>query len=108
MVNVKVFHCLDRAVERWRPIIERLEEFDIRVHGESSKADISIVLGGQFENPLALTGKKILFYNKKDFRSGWEIYKFVLTEYYDELIDTTEMGGDQIVKEVLNKIRRIE
>lgn len=109
MDGVKIFHCFERGLAPWRKVGEFLEEFGIMVYHQSEPAIVSIVLGGLYENSLALTGKKILVYNRKDwFNNTWPLYEFVLEEYYDEMIDVTDNGVDEIARLVVERVREVK
>jgi len=101
----------DHELETWLPIIHGLREKDYKVFNDSVKelCDYSIVLGGRFENPLCLSGKRILAYNEKEWRpypGGWtSFYGPIVKEYYHDFIDLTPCETvEQAVGEIIGYI----
>lgn len=81
----------------WREVIAL---YDGQVYGTPQEADVSIVLGGKRANPMAVKGKRILAYNKKEW-IGWAyIYRPILEEYYDEFLDLSGLTAGQTVDKI--------
>jgi hypothetical protein len=76
-------------------LVQELEKREIFIYVEPIKADVSIVLFGNFTNPLPLRGKRVLAYDASRWMPevpvplGWKMYEPILEEYYDEMIDLT-------------------
>ena len=64
------------------------------VNTDPVDCDISVVLSGRLENPLALKGKKVLAIKKDEWRMvRWDgVFDRILEEYYDHIIDTTGLN----------------
>jgi len=83
-----------------------LEEMGIETHSRETDSDVAIVLGGLYEGPLVHKGRRVLYYMKSDWGSNsWPLYEFILSEYYDEMIDESGKGLDQIAMDVANRVR---
>lgn len=92
----------------WIKVIDGLEKEGISVSFKSVPADVYLVLGGRFENPLALNGKRILFFHKAEWKPnlnhyGWD-YWFgrLMKEYYHDFYDCTNAD----LKGVIDQIKR--
>ena len=116
MVNVKVFKAKPGR-ESWEEVIKILKNNSIDILIRPEKADVSIVLSGAAENAGILYGKKILMYNIKDWMEKepelieqykFNLYRPILEEYYDELIDLSGMGNKAKANEIMNKIREVK
>ena len=93
MATVSLFRSSrKRADDTWKEFIKAL---DVPIHNKPIETDVSIVLQGIYENPLALYGKKVLAFDAKDWFQyipvphGWDAWHAVLEEYYDEFINLT-------------------
>lgn len=89
-----------RTAQQWGLVIAALGERGIKVKRASIPGDdISVILSGQFENPLCVDGKRVLILNRGEWGKGgneWEgFYGNIAKHYYHEIIDATEMdlGG---------------
>ena len=91
MANAKIFK-INRGYSKWLKTINLL---GMPVCIEPEDAEISIVLDGRYENPLAVTGKKVLVYDKDLWGHRWELFEPVLSEYYDKMVDVTRMSSRQ-------------
>lgn len=91
----------------WDATVNYLIQNGVPVNSDSVESDTFIVLGGQFENPLCLNGKRILLYKKQEWypsimSQGWDVmYSNLLKHYYDEMIDCS----DDSPKDILEKVR---
>lgn len=90
MANVKIFK-INRGYSKWLKTINRIG----KVCTKPETADVSIVLDGRYENPLAVTGKKVLVYDKDMWGHRWELFEPVLSEYYNRMVDVTRMSSKQ-------------
>ena len=105
MRSVKYF-CSERSMsnEKWKPIYSWFEKNNVPINLKPEDCDISVALEGKFVNPVALCGKKILLCKPDE----WQIFKWVymykpiLEEYYDKIVDITEIKPEQISHEVEN------
>jgi len=113
MRDVKVFLTERSASSKLSIELEKaLSNYNIPVYHENRDCDTAIALKGDFINPLAFNGKRVLaFYLiTDDLATIWDIifgplYKPILHHYYDELIDiggydTIDKMADRIAKEV--------
>ena len=108
MADVKIFKRKNNQSTYWDEVVERLAGTGFVVHSREEDADISIALCGKFENPLALKGKRVLFYDEKAWQNTWPMYEFIMDAYYDEMINITGMSDDKKVSEIINYIREAE
>lgn len=99
-MQVKIFKALV-VDDPWTELCRYLVK-DFHICEEAEPADCSIVLGGKRENPLALSGKKILFYNIEEWESLWDFYEPILIEYYDELVNISGRTFNQVKKTLRN------
>lgn len=95
-MSAKVFKSPFGEGQWFRAEVE-LRKNGVRVFRDAKPADCSIVLSGQNENPLSLTGKKILFFHKLEWKEEWPYYKTLLEEYYDEFVDVTDTTLEEFV-----------
>jgi len=108
MANVKIFLGGDHP--SWRQIGFILKEKGYDIRSTKSDADVSIVLGGQGINTLSLAGKKVLVYSAREWSCGMTIprgfnfYKSVLVEYYNDFIDVTDMEIHAVVDKIIKYI----
>ena len=80
------------------------EVYDLcgQIHTEPVDCDVSVVLGGRLENPLALKGKKVLAFKKDEWRMvKWDmVFRMILEEYYDDFIDTTGLNPEGTLRRI--------
>lgn len=94
----------------WGKVIEKLSTKGVKVHFNTVPADTFIVLGGRFENPMALDGKRILFFHKAEWKPnhgyvGWDYwFGHLVKEYYHELYDCTKTDLDGVVNQIVRLI----
>lgn len=102
--DVKIFKTQrGDSIPKWLPLIEALEKRGHRTYKEAEPCDVSIALSGQFENPLALHGKRVLAYVPQEWKPeyyGWRFFARILEHYYHDFIDLT--GTD--IYEAANRI----
>jgi hypothetical protein len=70
---------------------------------EAEEADISVVLSGKFENPLALSGKRILVFARGQWfpQHGFQqIWHRLLAEYYDDMVDVAQTSRKEAIKKI--------
>jgi hypothetical protein len=90
----------------WKPIIDELESRGYRVNIEYVDADVAIVLGGRYNNPI-LWNKKILFYNHTHWGNLWHgMYEDVVRKYYDRMVDATSGTLEGIVDTIIAEFDR--
>ena len=121
MANVSTFKAKvfksKIGMESWVEVINILKENGIDILTESEETDVSIVLSGAWENAGILQGKRILFYDIKDWMEKepdrlepykFELYRPILEEYYDEFINLSDMSNKGKANEILAKIKEIK
>lgn len=98
----------------WVQVIKFLQDnkFIVRKNFKT-KADLNIVLSGQFENPVGFTGKRVMFLNKNHWvpREGnaWDtMYGDIVKHYYDDIIDVTKLTPKQAAIRVMEYINAEE
>ena len=94
----------------WLPMIRALQDKHLDVHAFPATAKYSIVLSGRNENPIALSGKKILVFHRDEWMPdlfGWRLFKPILDEYYDEFLDVTGLDFGTAVKKVVDYIAEL-
>ena len=87
--------------ELWEPIFDALTERGSVIHvSEPVECDVSVVLNGKVENPVPLSGKKVLVYDRQHWSEmKWKsIFKNILEEYYDDMIDIHGMNLAEVVQ----------
>ena len=121
MANVSTFKAKvfksKIGMESWVEVINILKDNGIDILTESEQTDVSIVLSGAWENAGILQGKRILFYDIKDWMEKepdrlepykFELYRPILEEYYDEFINLSDMSNKGKANEILAKIKEIK
>ncbi len=92
----------------WLTIISGMEFKGIGfAYKEPDECDHAIFLGGKWENPLCVKAKKkTLIYHLGEWGGMFDVWlKDILLEYYDDLIDVSELSVDQtleVIKKCLN------
>lgn len=103
-MSVAILKSQRDADGSWGKIIAALKRKGLKVHYKPVKADVYIVLGGRFENPLCMKGKRILVFHKSEWapsETGWDYwYGHLMQEYYDTLIDCTGASLGDVVKTI--------
>ena len=102
MLNVKYFRS-KRVVDPdlWEPIFDALIERGNVIHvSDPVECDVSVVLNGKVENPVPLSGKKVLVFDKRKWSEmKWKaIFQNILEEYYDDMIDIDGMNLAEVVE----------
>jgi hypothetical protein len=77
-----------------------------------NKTEMTVVLSGQFENPMLIHGKRVLFFNKhewfpcvKDKDNAWDtMYRDIVKHYYDDMIDITGIHPRAAAQRVMDYI----
>jgi len=107
--SVGIFRS-DRGHKDWNLLTGILKKRDVKVHDNIADADVSIVISGRFINLLILKGKKVLAYNAHEWLgnvpvpSGFNMYKPVLDEYYDDYIDLTGISVEDCAEKIIKYI----
>jgi len=73
--------------------------------------EIAVVLGGRYENPCCLAGKKLLVWHDRDWGDYNEVFKPLVEEYYNKIIDVTHDSLDQAIEKIeveIDKEREID
>ena len=102
------------ALNFWLGVIKALQDNKFIVRKDfKTKADLNIVLSGQFENPVGFTGKRVMVLNKNPWVPAagkvWdEMYADIVKHYYDEIIDVTELTPEQAALRVIDYIHAEE
>ena len=103
--DVKIFKAYrGDSIPKWIPLIEELNSRGYHIHRDAQPADVSIVLSGQFENPLALTGKRVIAFVQNEWKPSPFVWRFmgtVLEHYYHAGID---LSGTKTPAEAADKI----
>ena len=109
MANVKVYKAR-RGHPAWQYVADFIRKEGYTVDTDKSDADVSIVLGGRFENPLIFKGKKVMAYDAMEWLRnvpipwGFEAYKVILEEYFDDFIDLTNLNVQERADKVIEYI----
>jgi hypothetical protein len=113
MANVKVF--LGRGEHPdWNKIGKALTDKGVDVCTGKATADVSIVLSGHGTNTLCLTGKKVLVYSTYEWMRGvqpplgFDLFKPVLDEYYDDFINLTGIEMKDAADKIIKYIRGLD
>lgn len=98
----------------WLNVIRELQnnKFKVRTNFKT-KADLYIVLSGQFENPRGYNGKRVMILNKKEWcpygANAWDyMYKDIVKHYYDDIVDVTDKTPKDIVQTIKDYIHAEE
>ena len=101
MPVVEIFTA--RNERPWKPIVDELENRGYRVNRDYVDADVAIVLGGRYNNPI-LWDKRVLFYNHTHWGNLWHgVFHDVVREYYNKLIDATNGNLEGIVGKIIEE-----
>ena len=101
-MQVKLFKALVED-DPMRELCLHLVQNGFKIYEQAEPADCSIVISGRYENPLSLTGKKILIFNENEWASQfWGVFEPIVKEYYDELVDITGRTLDQATQIIRN------
>jgi len=109
MASVKVFLWAGVHPD-WNRIGKVLIDRGVDVCTKPEPADVSIVLSGARTNSLCLTGKKILVYSIYEWMrgvqppNGFNLFKPILDEYYDDFIDLTGVEMKDAADKIINYI----
>jgi len=98
---------------RWLSVIQKLQQQRFPVKKSfTKKADLNVVLSGLFENPRGFNGKRVLFFDKKEWQPsgrGWDtLYGDIVKHYYDDMVDVTEMNFAETAQAVIDYIHAEE
>ncbi len=97
------FFVTPRNMGKWFPLVNKLRAMNHRVYTTAKPADISVVLSGKFENPLALSGIRILVFIRGEWQpknSFATIWQKILQEYYDDMIDLTSTDSNEAIEKI--------
>jgi len=90
MPNVKLY-----VVYRERREWENKLPHEIIVYDKAMPCDTMIGIGGKFLNPM-LAKRKVLITDTNLWGGTWSIFKDVISEYYDKIIDVKNLPIDRI------------
>jgi hypothetical protein len=108
-VDIKIIKAATPDIKDWKSVINGLMNKGFEVSFFPEKTDLSIVLGGRFENPMVFEGERVLFFNPSQWppsanNAGFKFFQPVIKEYYDEMIEVSESNAvDVITKYVRRK-----
>lgn len=88
------------------PVINLLEQMGYDIYPHPRKCERAIILCGKYENPTVLDGYKVLFYHKNEWVGQWDFFQPILEEYYDEMIDATELSLQQTAETIINETNK--
>ena len=98
----------------WIGVIKALQDKKFVVRRDfKTKADLNIVLSGVFENPRGFKGKRVMVLEKKEWWpskfNAWDsMYRDIVKNYYDEIIDVTGKTTAQVANIVADYINAQE
>ena len=98
----------------WLSVIKELQDRKFIVRRDfKTKADLNIVLSGQYENPVGYTGKRVMVLNKNEWipvkKNAWKyMYRDIVKHYYDEIIDVTGEPPKRIAEKIIDYIHAEE
>ena len=112
MRNVKVFLASHYDMPS---LVKALNQYGIKIYQDKSECDTALVLFGDYVNPMAFKGKKVMAHRVASMNYRvWELTFFsmvmpVLKHYYDEFIDMSKCStmidmGNMIA----NEVKRLE
>ena len=110
-MEVRIIKATTPDLKKWKTIMNDLATAGFRVTTRPQKADLSIVLGGRFENPLAFKGYRVLAYNPGHWpppvrNAGFAFFKPLLEEYYDELLEVNSNNAVEVITEYVRRKRQ--
>jgi hypothetical protein len=100
-----------RTPERmsWHPVILEIEKNGFQVESDIKDADVTVILSGTYLNPMVFGGRKILVAHSQEWGTMWDVlYKEILSEYYDEILDIKTIPLDRIMDKIRGKIEASE
>lgn len=104
-MQAKIFKAVEEN-NPWLPIIDSLEENGYDVYPTTEQTDKAIILSGKFENPTVFSCKKVLIYHRKEWIHVWEFFEPIVEEYYDEMIDVTELSLRKTVETIIDEVKK--
>ena len=110
MDTVKIFKSPVKNDSFWNRIIRGLGNKGYETARKYEDVDVSIVLSGKAENPVGFRGRKVLFYKKQEWVPhipvplGFNMFKPILKEYYDEMHDISALNENECVYEIIGYI----
>ena len=85
----------------WLPVIQEIEKHGYKVEFKPQDSKLTFVLSGSYVNPLAIPHKRILICHSQEWGKVWDsVYKHIMNEYYDKVINIKSIPLDMMMKEI--------
>ena len=111
-MDIRIYKARRGLDEGWSILCNHLNPNYIVNHSVGDEnPDISIVLSGKAENPLAIKGKRVLFMTRGEWNPkgyGWNLFESILKHYYDEIVDITYCSLTEAVEKIKDYIENAE
>jgi len=91
------------------PVILELEKSGYEVVFEPVESNVTVILSGTYTNPFCVGGKRILVVHGDEWGIPWSlVYKPIVKEYYDKVIDIKPIPIDKIMDVIRGEIETTE
>ena len=95
------YFIMEPQLGNWRQVVEKFEESGIKINFELTPTKTTVVLSGAHLNPMMVSGRKILIAHSREWGALWKsVYRPVLEEYYDHVINIGGMSLEEAIKTV--------
>ena len=101
-MQTRIFKSIEQN-DPWIPVISELMKRGHEVWTYKRKCEKAVVLGGKLENPTIFDGKKVLVFHEKQWVGNWKFFEPILTEYYDEMVNVTEMSLPETIEAIIGQ-----
>lgn len=91
------------------PVILELEKHGYEVVFKPVESKVTVFLSGTYTNPFCVGGKRILVTHGDEWGISWgSVYRPIVEEYYDRVIDIKPIPLDKIVNKIRGEIEAAE